>query len=91
MKQHVVALVAAPAPLPTLFLDNSMLSCTRHPRSRVRLAGLLTWSCLLASIASDLKLIAQGPLISGDGINGLNQAQSAAYEMNLEEAEKMNS
>lgn len=41
-------------------------------------------------MASDLKLIAQGPLISGDDINGLNQAQaqSTAYEMNLEEAEK---
>lgn len=43
-------------------------------------------------MASDLKLIAQGPLISSDDIKGLNQAQaqSAAYEMKLEEAEKKN-
>lgn len=68
-----------------------MASCTRLPSSLLRQAeGRLTWSCLLASIASDLKLIAQGTLISRDDINGLNHAQdqSAAYEMNLEEAGK---
>jgi hypothetical protein len=53
-----------------------MVTCTRHPRSLLGLTeGLLTRSCLLAFNASDLKLIAQGPLICSDGIRELNQAQ----------------